>query len=372
MRIVDLRAWELELPYPEPFAPSWQPGIVRQARDYTLVAVTVEDGTVGYGGMDGYHRGVLERSVRPFLVGADVFHAELHAETLRSAGFAWFVDLALWDVIGKLAGLPLYQLWGACRESVPAYASTGSLGTPEERADLVRHYRDQGFTAAKIRFGNETLAADLAIYDAVADSVPDMALMVDANQATNLPRAEHTVRWDYQRAHRTAVELQERNATWLEEPLPRYAVDDLVRLRENTSIHIAGGEKNRGLHEFRTLVERGAYDIIQPDPAMSEGVSQLRKVAAMCELWQRHFIPHHGLSGIGLAGSLHLCLSTPGYTYLEMMYEPRTRTVPAYQQLGGIVTSTTWVDDDGHVRPSDRPGLGVEVDEARIAEYEVR
>lgn len=372
MKIVDLRAWELDLPYPEPFVPAWQPGIVRRSREYTLVAVTVEDGTVGYGGTDGHHRGVLERDVKPFLVGADVFHTEVHAETFRSAGFAWFVDLALWDVIGKLAELPLHRLWGTCRDSVPAYASTGSLGTPEERAELVEHYRGHGFRAAKIRFGNETLAEDLAIYDAVTERVPDMMLMVDANQATNLPRAKHAARWDYHRAHCTALELQERGAAWLEEPLPRHDLDDLVRLRENTSIHIAGGEKNRGMHEFRTLVQRGAYDIVQPDPAMSEGVSQLRKVASMCELWHRHFVPHHGLSGIGLAGSLHLCLSTPGYKYLEVMYEPRTRSVHAYQQLGGILTSNLWIDNNGNVHPNASPGLGVDVDEARISEYEVR
>lgn len=372
MKIVDLRAWDLELPYPAPFAPAWQPGIVRRSREYTLVAVTTEDGTTGYGGMDGYHRSELERYVKPFMIGADVFHTEVHAETLRSAGFGWYVDLAIWDIIGKVAGLPLYQLWGASRESVPAYASTGSLGTPEERGDLVAHYRDQGFRAAKIRFGSDSLEQDLAIYDAVADQNPGMTLMVDANQATNLPRGEHALRWDYQRAYRTALELQERAAAWLEEPLPRYNVDDLVRLREATSINIAGGEKNRGLHEFRSLIERGAYDIIQPDPAMSEGVSQLRKVAATCEMWGRHFMPHHGLSGIGLAGSLHLSLSTPGYKYLEMMYEPSTRSIKAYQQLGGIVTSSIWIDDDGHASSNGLPGLGVEIDEGQIAVYEVR
>jgi L-alanine-DL-glutamate epimerase-like enolase superfamily enzyme len=372
MKIVEIRAWDLDLPYPVPFRPSWQPGIERVSREYTLVAVRTEDGTVGYGGMDGYHRSEIERYVLPYMLNTSVFATETHAETLRNAGFAWYLDLALWDIIGKIAGLPLYKLWGACRDKVLAYASTGSRGTPEERADLVAHYAEQGYKAAKIRFGNERLADDLAIFDAVQSRSHGIELMVDANQATNLPRHDQPLRWDYQRAYQTATELHDRGAVWLEEPLPRYNLDDLVRLRENTLIHIAGGEKNRGLHEFQTLIERGAYDIIQPDPAMSEGVSQLRKIAAASEMWHRHFIPHHGLSGLGLAASLHLCLSTPGLKYLEMMYEPTTRTVEAYQQLGGIITSRFWIDADGFVAPSELPGLGVTVDESRIDQYEAK
>lgn len=371
MKITEIRSWDLELPYPVPFKPSWQPGVERTSREYTLVAVTVEDGTIGYGGVDGYHRSEIERYVSPYLLGESVYETERHAEVLRSAGFAWYIDLALWDIIGKIAGQPIHQIWGSARDKVLAYASTGARGNPAERAELVQHYADEGFKAAKIRFGNERMADDLAIFDAVQQGNPGMEIMVDANQATNLPRKDDILRWDYARALTVARELHDRGAVWLEEPLPRYDIDGLVRLRENTEIHTAGGEKNRGLHEFQTLIARGAYDIIQPDPAMSEGMSQLRKVAAASELWNRHFIPHHGLSGFGLAASLQLCLTTPGLKYLEMMYEPPTRTIAAYQQLGGIITSKIWIDNDGYVSGSTRPGLGVDVDESQIDQYVV-
>src|SRR5262249_53524523 len=180
---------------------------------------------------------------------------------------------------------------------------------------------------------------------------PGMTVMVDANQATTLPSPEPGPVWDYQRALLTARELEERGVLWLEEPLSRYDFENLIRLREKTAIHIAGGESNRQLHAFRWWIERGVYDIIQPDCAMSEGIPQLRKTAGMAEMFKRHFIPHHGLSGLGLAGTLHLVCSLPGMMWLEMMYEPPTRTIEAYQALSGIDGDQTWSEERRFVGP---------------------
>lgn len=311
----------------------------------------------------------VARNVTPYLLGADPFATERHARILRHAGGLWFIDLAFWDIIGKVAGLPLHQLWGAFRDKVQAYASTAEVGTPENRADLAARYHSEGFRAMKIRFHAERMEDDPALLDRIRAAVPDMTIMVDANQATNLPSPEPGPIWDYQRALRTARALEERHVYWLEEPLSRYDFDNLVRLREGTEIYIAGGESNRQLHEFRWLIEWGVYDIVQPDCALSEGVSQLRKVAAMAELCKRHFVPHHGLSGLGLAGVVHLVCSQPGLAWLEMMYEPPTRTIEVYQQLGGILESRIWIDADGYVRPLQALGLGVTANEQRIAQY---
>ena len=119
------------------------------------------------------------------------------------------------------------------------------------------------------------------------------------------------------------------------------------------------------------MIEKKVYDIIQPDAPMSEGVSQLRKVAAMCEMFNLEFIPHHGMSGLGLSAQLHLACTVTNDTWVEVLYEPTTRTIEAYQQLGGIITSKVWIDKDGFVAAPETPGLGVEIDEDRIAEYEV-
>lgn len=373
MRIVDVIAYNLRIPYPGEVRPAWQPGLVTTSHDFTLVRIVTDDGITGVGGTSGHIANPISTQVKPYLVGEDVFGTERIARIYRNAGSGiWCIDMALWDIIGKAAALPLHKLWGSYRDKVPAYASAVEVGTPEDRAILASHYRELGFRAMKLRLHNERMADDLAILDACLQATQgNMAIMVDANQATALPSPERGPIWDFQRALHMARELEGRKVLWLEEPLSRYDFDNLIRLRAATEIPIAGGEKNQGLHEFRWIIERGVYDIIQPDCAMSEGVSQLRKVAALAEMYKRGFVPHHGMSGIGLAAGLHLACTFPGSTWLELMYEPRTRTIEAYQQLGGILESKMWIDSDGYVTAPDRPGLGVLLNEKAIEKYRV-
>jgi L-alanine-DL-glutamate epimerase-like enolase superfamily enzyme len=373
MKIVDVVANNLTIPYPGQVRPAWQPGLAVTSHNFTLVRILTDAGLMGVGGTSGHVAGVISTQVRPYLVGEDPFATERLARIYRNAGSGiWCIDMALWDIVGQAAGLPLYKLWGNYRSRIPAYASAVEVGTLEDRAELTLHYQALGFKAIKLRLHKEKMADDLAILDAcLAATKGQVDFIVDANQATHLPCPEQGVIWDYQRALRMARELEARGVLWLEEPLARYDFDNLIRLREATEIYIAGGEKNQGLHEFRWLIERGVYDIIQPDCAMSEGVSQLRKVAAMAEMYKRHFVPHHSMSGIGLAAVVHLACTFPGYTWLELMYEPRTRTIEAYQQLGGILESTIWIDEAGYVAAPDRPGLGVILNEERIAGYAV-
>lgn len=372
LKIAEVRAYNLEVPYEVEYRPPWQPGLVRTSRDCTLAIIRTDEGISGYAGTDGHYAHNVERNVAPYLIGEPLWAAERFARVFRDAGGMWFLDQAVWDVIGKAAGKPLYQLWGGYRTSVPAYASAAEMGTPRDRAELAHRYRSEGFNAMKIRFHNDRMSDDLALLDAAIEAEPEMSFIVDANQATTLPSPLPTTAWDYKRALWTARELEARRVLWLEEPLSRYDFENLIRLRENTEIDIAGGENNRNLHEFRWLIERGVYDIIQPDCSLSEGISQLRKVAAAAEMFKRRCIPHHGLGGLGLAATLHLVCSIPQQLmWLEMMYEPPTRTLEVYQRLGGILTSMTWIEADGNVTVPDRPGLGVEVDESAIKRYQV-
>lgn len=373
MKIIDVKADNLTIPYPGEVRPAWQPGLVATSHNFTLIRILTDEGITGFGGTSGHAAGTVLAQVKPYLIGEDPFATERLARVYRHAGSGiWCIDMALWDIIGKAAKLPLFKLWGHYRSSVSAYASAVEMGTPENRAELALHCQSLGFKAMKLRIHNERMAEDLALVDAALNATGGkMGFMVDANQATNLPSPERGVVWDYPRALRTARELQDRGVIWLEEPLSRYDFDNLIRLREATEIAISGGEKNQGLHEFRWLIERGVYDIIQPDAAMSEGVSQLRKIAAMAEVYKRGFVPHHSMSGIGLAAALHLCCCVTGPTWLELMYEPKTRTIESFQQLGGIIQTRIWIDQDGTVPAPQGPGLGVVLDESRIAKYKV-
>lgn len=373
MKIIDVLADNLVIPYPGEVRPAWQPGLVTTSHDFTLVRIVTDTGITGIGGTSGHAAGAIQRQIRPYLLGEDPFATEHLARVYRSSGSGiWCIDLALWDIIGKSAGLPLYRLWGFRRNRIPAYASAVEMGTPESRAELARHYLELGFRFMKLRIHADTIDEDLALVDAcLAATKGQMGFMVDANQATSLPCPRQGVVWDYRRALKTARELESRGVLWLEEPLPRYDFENLIRLRAESGIKIAGGEKNQGLHEFRWLIERGVYDIIQPDPVMSEGISQLRKVAAMAEMYRKEMVPHHGMSGIGLSASLHLGCTVYGDTFLEVIYEPSTRTIESYQQLGGILTSKVWIDADGFVRPPEAPGLGVSINEDAIPQYTV-
>ena len=373
MKIIDVVANNLTIPYPGELRPAWQPGLVTKSHNFTLVRIITDEGIMGIGGTSGHLAGVISTQVKPYLLGEDPFATEHLARVYRNAGSGiWCIDMALWDIIGKAANLPLYKLWGHYRNKILAYASTVEVGTPEDRAILAIHYQELGFKAMKLRLHNEKMADDLSILDAcLKETKGKIDFMVDANQATNLPSPKQGVIWDFQRALRMARELEARGVIWLEEPLSRYDFDNLIRLREATEIYIAGGEKNQGLHEFRWLIERGVYDIIQPDCAMSEGVSQIRKIAAMAEMYKRHFVPHHSMSGIGLAAVIHLACTFPGFTWLELMYEPKTRTIEAYQQLGGILESKIWIDEEGYVAAPELPGLGVILNEKKIDQYTV-
>lgn len=371
MKIIDVEANNLTIPYPGEVRPAWQPGRVIKSHDFTLVRIHTDDGITGVGGMGGHLANIIAGQVKPYLVGEDPFATERLARIYRNAGSGmWCIDMALWDIIGKVAGLPLFKLWGNYRNKVKAYASTVEVGTPEERAELALYYQELGFKAMKIRIHHENIADDLRIVDAcISATKGKMDFMVDANQPPLGPAPERGVVWDFHRAYQTARELKARGVLWLEEPLGRYDFENLIRLREMSEIDIAGGEWNQGLHEFRWMVERGVYDIIQPCCATSEGVSQVRKIAAMAELYQKKFAPHHGMSGLGLSAALHVTCTFPGQTWLEFMYEPKTRTIESFQQLGGVLSSKIWIDKEGFVAPSEEPGLGVMLNEKMIARY---
>jgi len=377
MKITAIEAVLLDNPYPVPFRAAWRPDVVETSREITLVQVSTDAGIVGIGASGNDQVARINDIAVPMLIGKDPFDTELHSGVIRHAHGAWIIDMALCDIIGKAAGLPLHQLWGTYQHRIKAYVSVVTAAPPEQRADDALRFLEQGFRAIKLRAHHETIAEDIRVVEVVRQAVGDrMEIMVDANQAgaASGPVSHPTdlVRWDFNRALATARAYQDLDVIWLEEPLPRYQFENLTRLCDAVDIKIAGGEGNSGLHEFYWMLRDNVYDILQPDATTSEGLSQLRKIAAAAELYDREFIPHHGANGIALAAHLQLCATLPNSPYVEHILDPPHRTVESYQQLHGIVTEPLLIDDDGYVPVPDAPGLGIQLNPDLITRYTIR
>ena len=133
-------------------------------------------------------------------------------------------------------------------------------------------------------------------------------------------------------------------------------------------MNISGGENNRGLHELRWLIEQNVYDIIQPEAMVAETMSGLRKICALAELHRKLVAPHHGGGGIGLVAHLHLACAIPNSSYFEMLCEPPIMTTDDFQWY---LEDPVRVDADGNIKAPSGPGLGVQPDAEKIAQFRV-
>jgi len=186
--------------------------------------------------------------------------------------------------------------------------------------------------------------------------------MVDANQAESNGTWQPGVRWDYRRAVTTSLALQDLGVYWLEEPLQRHSFDDLARLNGSVAIPIAGGENNRGIHEFKAMLENNVYDVLQPESMVLDGITEVRKIGVLSELYGKEIVPHHGGGDIGVIAHLHLVASWPNAPYLELLNDP---PIGSYAHKFSIFKNPPLVEK-GWISLPDSPGLGIEIDPAYI------
>jgi len=287
---------------------------------------------------------------------------------LRSAqmlGYkAWFAEIAFWDIIGKAAGLPLYKLWGGGQDKILAYCSTGELHEVEKRIEEVIAIKEMGFKAVKLRVKGRTIFDDVELVAAVCDAVGDsMEIMVDANQGWPIHGFGAYPRWTLKRAMETCALFEELGIRWMEEPLFKQDLEGYARLRDHTTVPIAGGEFNQDLFEFRDLITRGCLDVVQPDVTISTGLLNGKKVAAMAESYNLEFSPHTWTNGLGLAANLQLMACVPNNPYCEFPYEP-PGWIPQARDF--MLTEPINIDNEGYVTVPDKPGLGIEIDWDRV------
>lgn len=333
----------------------------------SVLEIRTDQGLVGIG--PGIEPGLLD-AVRTQLAGQDPFDTERHAARLRyyAAGASYrgsgCVDIALWDLIGKACGQPLYKLFGGGKDRVIPYASMIVLGTPEERARTAAQLAEEGWRAIKLRLHHETMRDDLRTVELVKRTAGErMTILTDANQAQSSGNWQPGVLWDFRRALDTARELERLGVYCLEEPLPRYEFAQLAELNRSVGIAIAGGENNRGLHEFRQMCEQGVYDILQPEPLVAEGVTGLRKIGVLAELFGKRIMPHHGGGQLGTIATLHLVASWPHAPYWELLHDP---PIGAFDHRFRVFKSPPRPAKDGFIDVPQGHGLGVEIDEGMI------
>jgi L-alanine-DL-glutamate epimerase-like enolase superfamily enzyme len=369
MKITDVRTRVFNLPHEDqPFHPTWQPWPSSSHR-LTVVEVHTDEGITGIGS-----GGVLTRlnTAAGLFTGKDPLAIEQHLETLKTIAYfigrPWPIEVALWDIAGKAAGLPLYKLLGGARDRLPAYASTGELRPKDERLQDILRIQSEGFRAAKLRFHSPNPRDDLPTLHAVRKAVGEsMTIMVDANMGWRYP-GDLTPRWDLKTAIEIARAMEDYDVYWLEEPLWSYDYDGLAELRRSSTTRIAGGELNLGLHEFIEYFRHGCYDVYQPDCTFAGGITAARTVAGMAQGAGLKFAPHTWSNGIGVIANLHLAAAVPNCPFIEFPYDPPNWT-PEVRDF--ILAEPISIDGEGNVVLPDRPGLGIELDEAKCKQYEV-
>ncbi len=329
----------------------------------SFTEVDTDAGITGIG--PGMHPMFID-AVKEYLVGRSAFAVEDHAAALNYyvpalhyQGIAG-VDMALWDIIGKAANLPLYKLWGGGKEKIIPYASMVVLSSPEERAEQASSLQSEGWQAMKLRLHHESIAEDIRTVEAVRDAVgSDFTIMVDANQAQSSGTWQPGVFWDFKRAFETAVELQDLDVFWLEEPLKRYDFEGLAELNAKVEMRIAGGENNSGLHEFVQMCEQDVYSLLQPESMVMNGMTNLRKIGNLAELYGKELVPHHGGGNIGVIAHQHLVASWRHAPFMELLHDP---PVGHYKNKFSIFTNPPEVDSDGFMPLPIGPGIGLEID----------
>jgi len=358
----------------------WDPKKIPQdTRDYVIAQFFTDQGVVGTT-MDGDYKlpaGIgaeIQRRAEAYFVGKDPFDLAIHnaqffqKEKAPAPVRLFFLEVALWDIIGKVTSQPLYKLWGAAADKVKPYAATVHFyKTPEERAEDAIKFYELGFRAIKLRLHHPDPKDDLKLAATVKRAVGDkMEVMVDANMASS-KKGDPLPVWDYETASMMARELEQIGLYWLEEPLNRYDYDDLAKIRKQLKrMHLAGGEGNVGLKDYRDILGKGALDYIQPDPMIGGPVSVIRKIAAMGEAYGALFGPHHGKSGVGMLTNLHIQCAAPNTGFLEYMYDPGFWNADGFQ--AGFA-STYPVDKTGYVHAPDAPGLGIDWDRKFFQKY---
>ncbi|NIM93358.1 MAG: mandelate racemase/muconate lactonizing enzyme family protein [Anaerolineales bacterium] len=374
MKVDRIELFHVAIPLPKPFYPSWIPGYPQTANRFTLLRLTTDDGAQGIAAGVAFER---EREglgglIGPYLIGSDPRDIATVRQRLREASFLgwrnYWMEAAFWDIRGKVEDKPVWALLGGEDGGrADVYASTGEIHPPQQRAEEVLKLREMGFNTVKLRVHSFDPAEDVAQIKTVRNAVGEnMNIGVDANQGWRVALVDDAPLWNLERAIDFARACAEYDVAWIEEPLDMYAYDELAQLRRNSAVPIAGGELNGGWHEFKVMLEKGSYDIYQPDATMGGGITDAIMVMDACREKSLGYTPHTWTNGIGFIINLHVYASGPRDQPIEYPYEP-PGWIPEVRD--GILSEPIIVSSDGTVPIPEAPGLGIELDEDKLEQY---
>jgi L-alanine-DL-glutamate epimerase-like enolase superfamily enzyme len=361
MKIIALELHLIRVPCDSGAPPTAFSGVGWSHMDTLLLRVVTDQGLEGWGEGFGHATcpatlAVLETQLAPAVLGADArdmrgLMARL-AQRLHLFGrngphvYALSaLDMALWDIAGKAAAMPLWRLLGgAPLGTLPAYASLLRYGEPAEVARAAARAVAEGYAGVKLH------EIDLPQTQAARDAIgPDVPLMLDVNCP-----------WSVAEAREMAARLRPCRLAWLEEPVwPPEDHEGLARVRRTAGVPVAAGENAAGLHEFRSLFAAGALDIAQPSVAKIGGITEVLKIAALAEAQGVRLVPHCAYFGPGFLASLHLAAAVAPAAPFERLFV--TLAANPYHELV--------LAPGGRVTIPDAPGLGQDPDPEILRRY---
>ncbi|CAH1678660.1 Mandelate racemase [Hyphomicrobiales bacterium] len=326
------------------------------ASELGLVTLHTNEGISGYAFLGSSIRGArldvvsLMRNLKPIVLGRNPLDREqlwvdLHrvqrATTMRCIGA---IDIALWDIAGKVAGLPIARLIGAARDRVPAYASSASLQSAQDYVDEALAVQRSGYHGYKLH-PPKTVEAAVAACRAVRAAVgSDMRLMVDTGGCHSFTEAV-----------RLGRALEELDFFWFEDPLAEDDIYNYTKLREKLTISLMATEYSPGgFYSYPIWISSKATDYLRGDVAVKGGLTGILKAAVLADAFRMNFEIHHGGNSLNNIAQLHAALSIVNTGLFEVL-------LPSEAQKYGILDDLV-VDSDGYINAINKPGLGVEID----------
>ncbi len=340
---------------------------ISTGRVTSLVRVSTDTGITGLGSVYSHPdlvRVVVEGQLRDILIGKD----PLEVERLWDIGYGltrWYgrkgaavsalggVDVALWDIRGKVSGKPIYELLRGERSRVPAYASAMTWrDDPTTLTAEAQRHLENGFRAMKMRIG-QNYEYDSAAVRMVREAIgPDRRLMVDANARFNLAQAQ-----------RLAPQLSALQVFWLEEPFLPEDLDSFSTLHSQVAVPLAAGENEFGVQGFRELIGRGLVDIVQPDCSRAGGITECYRIGLLAHEHGLRVATHTWSDAVALVANLHLVASLPNGLMVEI------------DQTGNELINNLLAEPlrlvDGNVLVPEGPGLGIELNADAVERYTV-